>query len=75
MFAARTRGTSMEPPIEHGKWAIFASRRIGTRKDHIVLVEDRSKIGEDRYTLKKYHSTKSISEMAGGNTRQSCCFP
>src|SRR5438105_11944466 len=59
MYAARARGTSMEPFIKHETWVIFASQRIGTREGQIVLVEDRSKIGEDRYTLKKYHSTKN----------------
>jgi hypothetical protein len=30
----------------------------GSRQDRNVLVEDQSKIGGDRYTLKKYHSRK-----------------
>ena len=49
----------MEPKIENGAWCIFRPNPVGTRQDRIVLVEDQSKIGVDRYTLKKYHSTKT----------------
>lgn len=58
MFAARGRGSSMEPKISDGAWCLFHSDVVGTRQDRIVLVEDRSKIGVHRYTLKKYHSRK-----------------
>ncbi len=59
LFTARARGDSMEPKIENGAWCIFRPNPVGTRQDRIVLVEDQSKIGVDRYTLKKYHSTKT----------------
>src|SRR6266853_4379494 len=58
MFAARARGSSMEPKIDDGTWCLFHPNVVGTRQDRIVLVEDQSKIGGDRYTLKKYHSRK-----------------
>jgi phage repressor protein C with HTH and peptisase S24 domain len=56
MFAARARGSSMEPKIDDGTWCLFHPNVVGTRQDRIVLVEDQSKIGGDRYTLKKGHS-------------------
>jgi hypothetical protein len=56
MFAARARGGSMEPPISNGAWCLFHLKNGGTRQDRIVLVEDQSKPGIERYTLKRYHS-------------------
>src|SRR5260370_42181214 len=61
IFAARSRGDSMEPQISGGTWWLFHPVFVGTRQDHIVLVEDQSKISGDRYTLKKYHSRKMYS--------------
>jgi hypothetical protein len=58
MFAARGRGTSMEPKISDGTWCLFHPDVVGTRQDRIVLVEDQNKIGVHRYTLKKYRSRK-----------------
>jgi phage repressor protein C with HTH and peptisase S24 domain len=58
MFAARSRGDSMEPKISDGMWCLFHPDVVGTRHDRFVLVEDQSKISGDRYTLKKYHSRK-----------------
>lgn len=57
-FAARARGGSMEPRIPDGAWCIFHPKVVGTRQDRIVLVEDQSKPGINRYTLKKYHSRR-----------------
>ena len=56
MFAVHATGTSMMPRIEDGDWCIFVPDLGGTRYDRVVLVEDRSKIGVERYTLKKYRS-------------------
>ena len=61
MFAARSRGSSMEPRIRNATWCLFHTNVVGTRQDRIVLVEDQSNIGGDRYTLKKYHSRKIYS--------------
>jgi hypothetical protein len=58
IYAARARGTSMEPKIDDGAWCIFHPDVVGTRQDRIVLVEHQSKSGVNRYTLKKYHSRK-----------------
>lgn len=64
MFAVRARGTSMVPRIEHGDWCIFVPDPGGTRQNRFVLVEDRNKIGVERYTLKKYRS--KIVELSDG---------
>src|SRR5260370_39422596 len=61
MFAARSRGSSMEPRIRNATWCLFHTNVVGTRQDRIVLVEDQSNIGGDRYTLKKDHSRKIYS--------------
>jgi hypothetical protein len=70
MFAARSRGDSMEPKISDGMWCLFHPDVVGTRHDRFVLVEDQSKISGDRYTLKKYHSRK----MAPGDITRFSCF-
>ncbi len=43
-------------------WCIFHAHVIGTRRHRYVLVEDQSKIGGDRYTLKRYESRKIYLE-------------
>jgi uncharacterized protein len=61
MFAALSRGDSMQPIIADKTWCLFHPDVVGTRQDRFVLVEDQSKIGVDRYTLKKYRSRKVYS--------------
>ena len=39
-------------------WCLFHPDVVGTRQDRIVRVEDLTKFGIDRYSLKKYHSEK-----------------
>ena len=46
----------MLPRIEDGAWCIFVPDIGGTRNNRIVLVEDRSRIGVVRYSLKRYRS-------------------
>lgn len=58
MFAVRSWGTSMEPVIRDRMWCLFHPDVVGTRQNRIVLVEDQSSIGLNRYTLKKYFSRK-----------------
>lgn len=74
MFAARARGSSMEPKISHGAWCLFHLKTGGTRQDRIVLVEDQGKSGIERYTLKKYHS-RIAWLMAVGRMRRFCYSP
>ena len=58
MFAARLYGKSMEPRIKDRSICMFHPHSGGSRQDRIVLVEDRSRADEPRYTLKKYGNTK-----------------
>ena len=54
----------MMPRIDDGDWCIFVPDPGGTRNNRFVLVEDRSKIGVERYTLKKYRS--KIAQLRDG---------
>ncbi|KAB2641551.1 MAG: HIT domain-containing protein [Verrucomicrobia bacterium] len=65
MFIARVRGHSMEPKIKDGSWNLFRPCPQGSREGRIVLVQFNS-MGDPenggRFTVKKYHSLKSVSE-------------
>ena len=65
MFIARVRGRSMEPKIKDGSWNLFRPCPQGSREGRIVLVQFNS-MGDPesggRFTIKKYHSVKSVSE-------------
>jgi hypothetical protein len=61
MFAVRARGGSMEPKIRNRMWCLFHPDVFGTRQHRVVLVEEQSKTGVARYTLKKYFSRKISS--------------
>ena len=65
MFIARVRGHSMEPKIQDGSWNLFRPCPAGSREGRIVLVQFNS-IGDPenggRFTVKKYHSIKTVSE-------------
>ena len=54
----------MEPKIPDEWWCLFHADLVGTRQNYIVLVEDRNRIGTERYTLKKYRSHKVYSPDA-----------
>jgi hypothetical protein len=55
----------MLPRVRDKDWCIFHPDVVGTRQDRIVLAEDQSKMGGDRYTLKKYHASKIYSPDDG----------
>ncbi len=64
MFVARVTGTSMEPLIPDGSWCLFRPCPAGSREGRIVLVQ----LGTDgagehggRFTVKKYHSEKTVT--------------
>jgi superfamily II DNA or RNA helicase/diadenosine tetraphosphate (Ap4A) HIT family hydrolase/HKD family nuclease/SOS-response transcriptional repressor LexA len=64
MFVARVTGTSMEPLIPDGSWCLFRPCPAGSREGRIVLVQ----LGTDgagetggRFTVKKYHSKKTVT--------------
>jgi SOS-response transcriptional repressor LexA len=64
MFVARVTGTSMDPLIPDGSWCLFRPCPAGSREGRIVLVQ----LGTDgagehggRFTVKKYHSEKTVT--------------
>jgi SOS-response transcriptional repressor LexA len=64
MFVARVTGTSMEPLIPDGSWCLFRPCPAGSREGRIVLVQlDTDGAGENggRFTVKKYHSEKTVT--------------
>lgn len=65
MFIARVRGHSMEPKIKDGSWNLFRPCPQGSREGRIVIVQFKS-MGDPenggRFTVKKYHSAKTLSE-------------
>lgn len=72
MFIARVRGHSMEPKIRDGSWNLFRPCPQGTREGRIVLVQFNS-MGDPenggRFTVKKYHSIKTVSADAWQHDR------
>jgi len=58
MFVAQIAGHSMEPLIPDGSLCVFRRGVVGSRAGRLVLVEDRSNHGDDRYTVKRYQSSK-----------------
>jgi SOS-response transcriptional repressor LexA len=64
MFVARVTGTSMEPLIPDGAWCVFRPCPAGSREGRIVLVQlSTDGAGENggRFTVKKYHSEKTVT--------------
>ena len=64
MFVARVTGTSMEPLIPDGSWCLFRPCRPGSREGRIVLVQlgtDGAGENGGRFTVKKYHSEKTVT--------------
>ena len=64
MFVARVTGTSMEPLIPDGSWCLFRPCPAGSREGRIVLVQlSTDGAGErgGRFTVKKYHSDKTVT--------------
>jgi SOS-response transcriptional repressor LexA len=65
MFVARVRGASMEPMIPDGSWCLFRKCPAGSREGRIVLVQlatDGAGENGGRFTVKKYHSEKTVGE-------------
>jgi superfamily II DNA or RNA helicase/diadenosine tetraphosphate (Ap4A) HIT family hydrolase/SOS-response transcriptional repressor LexA len=64
MFVARVTGTSMEPLIPNGSWCLFRPCPAGSREGRIVLVQlgtDGAGENGGRFTVKKYHSEKTVT--------------
>ena len=62
----------MEPKIKDGSWNLFRPCPQGSREGRIVLVQFNS-MGDPenggRFTVKKYHSVKTLSEDAWQHDR------
>jgi len=67
MFVARVVGRSMEPLIADGSLCAFRANVVGSRQGRLLLVENlaESDEGGERYTVKRYRSTKRVSEDGG----------
>ena len=64
MFVARVTGTSMEPLIPDGSWCLFRPCPAGSREGRILLVQlgtDGAGENGGRFTVKKYHSKKTVT--------------
>ena len=69
MFVAQVHGKSMEPGIPDGAYCLFTFEVGGTRNGRIVLaqkagISDQEDTGAS-YTVKAYHSTKTVDPDAG----------
>jgi len=58
MFVARIVGRSMEPRIPDGSLCVFRADVVGSREGRLLLVEYLGGGGNDRHTVKRYHSRK-----------------
>ncbi len=64
MFVARAVGDSMLPKIRNGDFLVFRAHPSGTRQGKILLVQYRGPADPETggsYTVKQYHSSKSIA--------------
>ena len=65
MFLAQVHGKSMEPEVPSGSWCLFRPCPTGSRQGRRLLVQLSTSASPDdggRYTLKKYHSEKTLAE-------------
>lgn len=72
MFVARVLGRSMEPKIPSGSWCLFRECPAGSREGRIVLLQFHSMSdpeGGGRYTVKKYHSDRIVTEDGWSHQR------
>lgn len=68
MFVAQVQGKSMEPGIPDGAYCLFTFEVGGTRNGRIVLAQKADISDQDTgasYTVKAYHSTKTVDPNAG----------
>ncbi len=65
MFVARVVGASMTPRIPSGSWCLFRPCPAGSRQNRLLLVQLNTHVDPydgGRYTVKRYRSTKSLTE-------------
>jgi phage repressor protein C with HTH and peptisase S24 domain len=58
LFVGEIAGTSMEPDIPDGSVCLFRHFGAGTRQGRLVLVEELGRGSNERYTVKRYVSSK-----------------
>src|SRR4030095_8281933 len=58
MFVAHVTGHSMEPRIPDGSLCVFRYSVTGTRQGKLLLVMHYGETGENRFTIKRYRSSK-----------------
>lgn len=58
MFVAHIVGHSMEPKIPDGSLCVFRRNVTGSRHGRLVLIENLGTADENRYTIKRYRSSK-----------------
>jgi phage repressor protein C with HTH and peptisase S24 domain len=68
MFVAEIAGQSMQPTIPDGSLCVFRYGVAGSREGRLVLVENLETGGNNRYTVKRYRSTKLESEAGEFDT-------
>jgi uncharacterized protein len=72
MFVMQVVGESMNRRIPNGSWCLFKANPGGTRNGKVVLVQHREIEDPDHggsYTVKVYHSEKTIDEDVAINTK------
>ncbi len=65
MFVAKVVGESMEPRIPSGSWCLFRPCPSGSRQNRLLLLQVNTHHDPrdgGRYTVKKYFSTKRVTE-------------
>ncbi len=69
-FVTRVVGKSMEPTIRDGAYCVFRKGVSGTRQNRVVLVRKTDYRDPDtggNYTVKRYESTKAVTEEGPRN--------
>lgn len=70
-FVVHAKGDSMLPKIKDGNLCVFEWYRAGSRNGEIVLTQSSEFDSEygGKYTIKKYHSEKLVTEEGWQNTK------
>ena len=70
-FAVHAKGNSMQPKIHDGDICVFEWYQAGSRNGEIVLTQCRDNDPDygGKYTIKKYHSEKLVTEEGWQHTK------
>jgi len=66
MYVTQIRGHSAEPTIPDGSLCVFKGSVSPPYEGKVVLIEDLDETGHNRYSVKKYHTSKNVDP----NTRR-----